>query len=305
MGACSEGDGHRECPPQLRQNQSAPGWAGQSGRNREYWPFPGGQGDWHLQGCPGRPAGSSVRWAPRQGWEGGKRTPCTGLGTGTASPGEVWVPRQGVSAQVGAQTRFKCPDKVWVPKSGSPGAQDAWEGSQERLPGTAGTGALGALRDPCCHLKAKRSFPLKQPRNRQVLSEVKSDLTSPSVPSLFPSFKRDLEVCLPSPAVPGVGGNGRRQLLSSPGVNGVGQALQCAQGLRPYPRNFEYFSMSLLLSLPLSSEDSTSHTHLYIRTKTPCQTAQFAFGCFCEVLQNPAVPLKCSGKCLQSAQRWI
>lgn len=144
-------------------------------------------------------------------------------------------PRRGVGAQVGAQTRFKCPDKVWVPKSGSPGAQDAWEGSQERLPGTAGTGALGALRDPCCHLKAKQSFPQKQARNRQVLSEVKSDLTSLSVPSLFPSFKRDLEVCLPSPAVPGVGGDGRRQRLSSPGVNGVGRHYTVPKDCAPIP----------------------------------------------------------------------
>lgn len=52
----------------------------------------------------------------------------------------------------------------------------------------------------------------------------------------------------------------------------------------PYPKNYQYFSVSLLLSLILSSEDSTRHTLMYIRTKLPSQTPPFAFRCFCKVL---------------------
>lgn len=144
-------------------------------------------------GCPGRPAGSSMRCGQQQGWKKGKSTPCTGLGTGTASPG-----------------------KVGVSRSGSAGAQGASEGSQERLPGATGTGTLRALRRSLLSGEGHvSSFPWKQAQNRQVLSEVKVDLSFPCVPLLFPSFKLDLEVCFPSPAVPGVGRDGQRQLLSS------------------------------------------------------------------------------------------
>lgn len=121
----AEGDRHRKCPPQLGPKPV------QSRVGRAEWPITAnidlsreGMGTDTPRGCPGRPAGNTMRWDSSRA---GKETKHSSHRAGY----RYHDPRQGV----GVWTRCECLDKVWV--SGQDVGAPVWI--------SRSTGCLGGL----------------------------------------------------------------------------------------------------------------------------------------------------------------